>query len=139
MSPLRGFVSLCPERAKVIVSQENKRCHRARNPQRDEVTHYKIDGIVIKEGNKCDYLLLNETKHHAYLIELKGRDISHAVKQLEETERKLASQLQGYEKKYRIICSKVRTSELKSAAYRSFERRHYGQVVCKEGQYPEDI
>lgn len=38
----------------------NPQYHRGINPAKAYVTHYKIDGTVIKTGNRCDYLLMNE-------------------------------------------------------------------------------
>lgn len=48
---------------------------------------YAIDGYVIKDGIRCDKLLiaLNDQKGMAVFVELKGSDIMHAVEQLEKT------------------------------------------------------
>ena len=83
--PLNGYKSLCQEQQAIIVSSEQGRQHRAINSDRCFVTHYQIDGAVIRTGLRCDYLLINEDKSDAYLIELKGTDIVHAVDQLEAT------------------------------------------------------
>ena len=70
--PLNGYKSLCQEQQAIIVSSEQGRQHRAINSDRCFVTHYQIDGAVIRTGLRCDYLLINEDKSDAYLIELKG-------------------------------------------------------------------
>ena len=66
--PLKGFTSLCSKYAMQIVSKDkgNPQYHRAKNPAGAYVTHYKIDGNVIKAGSRCDYLLLNEESRMAY-------------------------------------------------------------------------
>ena len=48
---------------------------------------YPIDGVAIKEGQRCDKFLtvLNADLGIAVFLELKGRDISHAIEQLEST------------------------------------------------------
>ncbi len=69
------------------------------------MSYYQIDGIVIKEGKRCDFLLMNEDTQTAYLIELKGRDLNKAVEQLEATEYALRTQLEGYGLQFRIVCS----------------------------------
>lgn len=75
--PLNGFISLCGKNAKQIVSRDkgNPQYHKANNVSNSEVTHYQIDGEVIKTGDRCDYLLMNETSKTAFLIELKGSDL----------------------------------------------------------------
>lgn len=49
--------------------------------------HYQIDDYIIKEGDKCDALILvREDEDFAEVfVELKGSDVSHAITQLEET------------------------------------------------------
>lgn len=50
---------------------------------------YQIDGEVIKAGQKCDKLLIakqaDNSKGAVVFIELKGKGVSHAIDQLEET------------------------------------------------------
>ena len=50
-------------------------------------TIYPIDGVAIREGQRCDKFItvLNEDSGVAVFLELKGRDISHAIAQLEAT------------------------------------------------------
>lgn len=83
--PLKNFESLCGKNASQIVSKDkgNPQYHKGNNTAKAYVTHYKIDGNVIKKGSRCDYLLLNENTLTAYLIELKGSDLLKAAEQLE--------------------------------------------------------
>ena len=69
--PLKGFQSLCNKHAARIVSKDegNPQCHKGNNIGKAYVTHYKIDGVVITKKERCDYLLINEETHTAYLIE----------------------------------------------------------------------
>lgn len=51
---------------------------------------FQVDGNIIKEGTKCDYLTLinHDVKQKMWsevFIELKGSDVSHAIEQLEKT------------------------------------------------------
>ena len=70
--PLTGFESICNENAAQIVSKDkgNPQYHKGINSKRMYVTHYKIDEVVIKSGNRCDYLLINEETRTAYLIDV---------------------------------------------------------------------
>lgn len=139
--PLNGFESLCKRNAPQIVSKDkgNPQYHKGNNPTRAYVTHYKIDGVVIKEGNKCDYLLLNEESRIAYLIELKGSDLVKAAEQLEATEKVLRQELSTYGLQYRIIANKCKTQEIRSSAYRKYQIRWKGRLQQKSGFIEETI
>ena len=67
--PLTGFESICSRDVAQIVSRDrgNPQYHKGVNSGRASVSHYKIDGVVIKSGNRCDYLLMNETTRNAGL------------------------------------------------------------------------
>lgn len=139
--PLNGFESICDKDAAQIVSRDqgNPQYHKGNNRRKVYVTHYKIDGIVIKSGIRCDYLLINEEAQIAYLIELKGSDLVKAAEQLEATEKALAQELSGYGLQYRIVANKCRTQEIRSAAYRRYQIRWRGRLVQKTGFIEEDI
>ena len=62
--PLNGYRSMCEEHQRTIVSSEQGRQHRANNPGACFVTQYRIDGEVIRDGLRCDYLLMNEDAAH---------------------------------------------------------------------------
>lgn len=139
--PLNGYKSLCQEQQAIIVSSEQGRQHRAVNSDRCFVTHYQIDGAVIRTGLRCDYLLINEDKSDAYLIELKGADIVHAVDQLEATAQTLKLALQNYHIKYRLVYTKARTHALMETKFIKFRQRHGkpGEFLHRENTLEETI
>ena len=139
--PLAGFDSLCSKNAAQIVSRDmrNSQYHKGINEAGMYVTHYKIDGVVIKNGNRCDYLLINEGKKMAYLIELKGSDLVKAARQLEATEKALRQELMSYELRYRIVANKCRTQEIRSSAYRKYQVLWKGRLEQKTGYIEETI
>ena len=139
--PLNVFISLCGKNAKQIVSRDkgNPQYHKANNVSNSEVTHYQIDGEVIKTGDRCDYLLMNETSKTAYLIELKGSDLVKAASQLEATENALRSQLVEYQLQYRIVANKCKTQEIHSSAYRKYQIRWKSRLLQKTGYIEEKI
>lgn len=139
--PLTGFESICSRDAAQIVSRDkgNPQYHKGINSRRVYVSHYKIDGVVIKSGSRCDYLLMNEATRTAYLIELKGSDLIQAAKQLEATEKALNQQLSGYGLQYRIVANKCRTQEIRSSEYRKYQLRWKKRLVLKTGYIEEDI
>ena len=139
--PLNGYKSLCQEQQAIIASSEQGRQHRAVNSDRCFVTHYQIDGAVIRTGLRCDYLLINEDKSDAYLIELKGTDIVHAVDQLEVTAQTLKQALQNYHIKYRLVHTKARTHALMETKFKKFCQRHRkpGEFLHRENTLEETI
>lgn len=74
------------KRKKVSSSEKGKTYHCPITPEKNCAV-YQIDGKVIKAGNKCDKLciILDENSPATVFIELKGKDISHAIDQLEST------------------------------------------------------
>ncbi len=140
--PISGYASLCAADASVVVSRDkgSTRKHVANNVNRCHVTHYKVDGCILS-GNtsKCDFLLINETVRVAYLIELKERDISHAVDQLLSTEIALSKHLVDYSIQHRIVCSKSSTHEIQSSKFLKFKKQKFGHFVCKTNTLEEDI
>ena len=139
--PLIGFESICSRDAAQIVSRDkgNPQYHKGINNGRVYVSHYKIDGIVIKSGNRCDYLLMNEATRTAYLIELKGSDLIKAAKQLEATEKALTQQISSYSLQSRIVANKCKTQEIRSSEYRKYQLRWKKRLILKTGYIEEDI
>lgn len=139
--PIKDFKSLCNKNATQIVSKDkgNTQYHKGYNSRKEYVTHYKIDGIVIKTGSRCDYLLINEDAMAAYLIELKGSDLVKAAEQIEATEKILKQELSGYSLQYRIVANKCKTQEIYSSAYRKYQLRWKGRLIQKTGFIEEYI
>lgn len=139
--PLEKFESLCNRNAAQIVSKDkgNPQYHKGNNFEMAYVTHYRIDGIVIRTGIRCDFLLINEDRKVAYLIELKGSDLERAAEQLKATENKLKRELSGYSLRYRIVANKCRTQAITSTAYKKYQIQWKGKLIQKTGFIEEKI
>lgn len=139
--PLKAFQSLCNKHAARIVSKDegNPQYHKGNNIGKAYVTHYKIDGVVITKKERCDYLLINEETHTAYLIELKGSDLVKAARQLEITENHLHRELFGYQVRYRIVANKCKTQEIRTSEYRKYQIRWKGRLIQRTGFIEENI
>lgn len=134
--------SLCEKNQAIIVSRDkgNQREHRATNPQRRfDLRHYKLDGGLFKQTKCCDFLLVNDTRSKAYLIELKGGNIDDAVEQLEAGEQKCKDELKGYTFFYRIVCSKAKTHKIQSVKFRKFREKCGSRLLMKENSLAEII
>ena len=139
--PLRGFTSICATRPKIIVSRDpgSQRKHIANNVNLNYVTHYRIDGVVITSGNRCDFLLMNEDTHTAYLIEIKGSDLSKAAIQLESTEAALRDELIQYNLRFRIVASKARTHAIEGVSFKRFRARKSSSLIYSTNLIEESI
>ena len=77
------------ERSNISTQEKGKRYKAAVKPKRQTVV-FQVDGCIVKDGCKCDKLILSkdvtdESKWYAHFIELKGHDVTHALKQLKTT------------------------------------------------------
>lgn len=133
--------SLCELKQKIIVSKDkgHVQTHRAINEERNEVWHYRLDGDLVKQQKCCDFLLINDTKKNAYLIELKGGNLSDAVPQLEYGEFIVRGELPGYTFLYRIVCSKAKTHEIHGNTFRKFQAKCGKRLLYREHSMEEKI
>ncbi|MFV0582806.1 MAG: hypothetical protein ACK5N4_12260 [Parabacteroides gordonii] len=74
---------------RILVLEENKCKCVFSNPENNNLTKIIVDGCQITEGVKCDFLVLDHNNNE-YFIELKGKDIPHALEQLEATIKQLS-------------------------------------------------
>ncbi len=79
-------------RLRVGVSENGKRYRLATNGEEESVV-YTVDGNIVKEGQRCDKLVLvrrsprdvQPEQWTETFVELKGVDINHAIDQLRQT------------------------------------------------------
>lgn len=90
LRPFRPEQDYSP-RSTISVKENGKRYSVKLCEARDSAV-FQIDGDIIKTGQRCDKLILFEasdaTKWNEVFIELKGKDITHAIDQLEATVKK---------------------------------------------------
>ena len=111
------------DKRKIVVVQEHKRKYVGRNSQ-DKLLHICIvDNCLITTGCRCDYLLLNLQEKRAYFIELKGRDLVHAIEQIDTTISHYLKDLTGFRINARVVLTKVNTPDLLSTQFIKLERR----------------
>lgn len=98
----------------MIVLKDKDSCSiRLKNPERKKV--YKVivdDGLIIDRGgensSKCDYLVYSHEEYKLVVyIELKGKNIENAIKQLETTIQVTKDDFKDYEKRKAYISSKT--------------------------------
>ncbi len=77
----------CDNRTEIVLKDKRASSkYTGLNPNNKlSICRHRIDGVIIKEGSKCDYLLLDMTDQKAYFVELKGHDINQAAEQIRTT------------------------------------------------------
>lgn len=88
---------------RLLVLRENKSRLIVKNLQKEKIRQVSIDGCVVTEGQRCDYLIIG-VDNSEYFVELKGCDVDHAIKQLEATIKLLGSKIKSV-KRHSIIVS----------------------------------
>jgi hypothetical protein len=78
--------------------------------------------------------VIDDDVKNAYFIELKGKDIPHAIEQIDETFQKLKDELKSYIKQYyfRIVCKAATTHNIKDRRVRNWEIKHGYNTIIKE-------
>ena len=108
---------------KIIVVRDKgeKSEYRGNNDSEKLVAKYRVDGGLIEDGKKCDYLLLDKNGSIAYFIELKGSDLIKAIEQIESTIPQIKGDIAEYKINARIVLTKQRTPDLIDSKMRNFE------------------
>jgi hypothetical protein len=70
---------------KILSREENKRKAILKNNSQIQINEVQIDNCLITQGNKCDFLWEICLQKTAIYVELKGKDLSHALTQIEST------------------------------------------------------
>jgi hypothetical protein len=89
-----------------IKDSSNPQTFRAKNSNRYQLICLKIDGCVIKNGEKADFLLcVQKDINDIYIIELKGKKLKDEIEQIIETIKFF--NFQNINLKARIVFNKV--------------------------------
>ena len=103
---------------------EEKGCrYLGKNDARKEVTGLRVDGCLITEGRKCDFLLLvcSKSRNDAYFVELKGADREHGYEQLLQSINKLKSRLRDFNISARLVVSKFHAPKIQFTSQKKLE------------------
>ena len=106
-----GIIWLCAGVIKLFIalvrrSKEKKSILQVSNSKESVV--YKIDGYIITAGSKCDKMVLikDSSNWTQIFVELKGKDLHHAIEQLESTlQNKMLAHSANKEKRARIVAA----------------------------------
>ena len=76
--------SECDRRLSIVCKQKGKK-YELKNDYRELVCKVKVDKGIIRDGEKCDYLVLICEKNIAVFVELKGNHVDKACSQVLST------------------------------------------------------
>jgi hypothetical protein len=106
---------------------------RLENPQKSKIRIIRVDGCVIKQGIRCDYLIILPNELEIY-VELKGKDVEHAVKQLESSIKKLTKNL--FSEKLCFVASTrcpINSPQIQKLK-KNFKRNYNAKLSIKNGE-----
>jgi hypothetical protein len=124
----------------IIPLKENQSRIIFENPTQLEVCILTVDGEdnngAIRDGLRCDYALTAENIEEEFYIELKGRDIRHAFKQLESTIKQISEDPQRKAKYCFVIASRctVASNEIQ-IMQKQMKKKYSANLLIKNCQH----
>ena len=114
--------------------EENRRKIIFQNPEKRRYLRVDVDGCTLREGMRCDKLLLSADEHEERYVELKGTDVKHAITQLESTIDKLGEY--DDDRHSYVICTNVApvlTTDIQKKQ-KHFKQTYHSDLVIREKQ-----
>lgn len=109
---------------------------------------YQVDGYIISgaDRDKCDKLVFAETnsgEQISIFVELKGSDVTHAIKQLDATlMHPLFANNRTKWMKARVVANKIPANSGKSVVERAkvdFRKKYNCELICLKSEQPDLI
>lgn len=130
---------------KNVTCEERKKRYNLENDKAFEIAVYHVDGgIVVNEPNtaKCDYLYVvkDNIQPTAIMVELKGRDICHALEQLSNSIKLFSEDFQQHRIYARIICKSVprlHNDPFVKKCRDELRKKFYGNLRIEENSFSE--
>ena len=112
---------------KIIAVSENKRKFTILNSSELKINKVEVDGCYMKSGLKCDYLfeIINKEIIAVFYVELKGKNIEHAIKQLVSTVSHCKTTHKDIKKECYIIASRIPKSSTSAQNLKKEFKRKY--------------
>lgn len=105
-----------------------------------EITKVKVDDCLEIEGVKCDWLLIISQPYVEVYIELKGSDVDHAFKQIENTIKFLSKDYKNVIKYCYVITTRCPLTSAQIQNKQKTFKKHYNAVLrVKKTGYGENI
>jgi hypothetical protein len=103
------------------------------NPRKTKIKVIQVDDCVIKQGIRCDYLIILSDEQEIY-VELKGKDVEHAVKQIESSIQQLTEDLSAEKLCFIASTRCPMTSPQIQKLKKNFKRNYNAKLTIKNGK-----
>ena len=114
----------CDTRKTIVVKDSgNKQEYRVTNENGKEICKIKVDGCLIKDGERCDYLILTCEDKSAFFVELKGHDLQKAIAQVDSSITKLKNEIKEFKIYARIVLNRNPTPDINSSVEIKLKKR----------------
>ena len=124
---------------KIISFKEQKSSFVLNNQKSRDIEIHHVDGCVITNGIRCDWMVIDKQSEREIYIELKGTDLDHAFDQLKETIRKLTKDPKNI-KRALIICTRSPMSSSQiQIMQKSIFQSHRAKLDVKTSEHRENI
>ena len=136
----------CDTRKTIVVKDSgNKQEYRVTNENRTEICKIRVDGCLIKDGERCDYLILSCEDKSAFFVELKGHDLKKAIAQIDSSITKLMTEMQEFKIYARIVLNRNPTPDINSSVEIKLKNRlkkhngkDYGDMIKYKSKVLEE-
>ena len=127
-----------------ILVEQNGRKYVGLNNRNKPFAVTEVDDCFVKseQEKKCDFLIINLEEKIAYFIELKGKDLLMAIKQIDNSISKFQVHLKKHVINARIVLTKVNAPDYRDTRYIRFEKRIKslnGNIIKKSRVLKENI
>jgi hypothetical protein len=105
------------------------------NPERAKFHRIRVDGCLTRNVTAADFIV-TKVDHADVIVELKGRNVDHAIKQVEATllqwrkSRHCSSRLAGL-----VVCNQVPKATIATRVKEQFMRKHRVHVTVRSGNH----
>ena len=129
----------CEERVchPTIVREEKSRKFVIRNPGRVAVRVIRIDGCVITEGPRCDWLFVPAGDPTEIYVELKGSAVRRGIEQIEATIPQVSEDARGLVKHCYIVSRRVPKVQTDVQLAKAHFRQAYSAVLTVKSREAE--
>ena len=119
-------------------SKNNKSKFRLDNQKKAKIRVVRVDDCAIKQGLRCDYLLILPDNLEIY-VELKGKNVEHAVKQLESSIKQLTDSLSAEKLCFVASTRFPITSPQIQKLKKNFKRNYNAKLTIKNGEITHKV
>ncbi|MTJ09394.1 MULTISPECIES: hypothetical protein [unclassified Anabaena] len=136
----------CDHRKTIVVKDSgNKQEYRVTNKNGKEICKLMVDGCLIKDGERCDYLILSCEDKSAFFVELKGHDLKKAIGQIDSSITKLKNEIKELKIYARIVLNRNPTPDINSSMEIKLKKRlkqqngkDFGDLIKYKSQVLEE-